>query len=256
MVQQHKIKIRDTAAGLIKSLILARAAQEANFLSPHELERWGVAHVNKDPRPCDRYLDRVSQLRDRFVRDFLTDQDSIPSPNLAEEADELDTLLDLVATFIVGDLSEAARNARDGKKIGWAELARWDELGVIRDALDRLPRGDKGPQKRNRPFKSGGEPTESEDGPQHPNGFAFRSTIHRGLNGVAFRLIDVLWTAKGNSIDVDKHAESVWQDHSMRISSGQLGGARARANHFFEVNDLPFKVATSGRRATLLRTSE
>ncbi len=44
-----------------------------------------------------------------------------------------------VAGFIFGDLDKAIREASQGKKVKWRQLADWKLLTKIRDALDKLP---------------------------------------------------------------------------------------------------------------------
>lgn len=139
MDHDSQVKLRNAAAGLIKSLIQARASNDPDFGTQLVLRRWNIPEPGAETRSCAHLLNRVRQLRDRFEREFLAHQDSIPSPGAAEEAEQLDCLVDHVAAFICGDLETAIRAAVVGEAIDWKHLAAWNDLNWLRNALDRLP---------------------------------------------------------------------------------------------------------------------
>jgi hypothetical protein len=130
---------RNAAAGLIKSLIRARATQEPTFLSTKDYERWGVHGLESESRSCAQLLTHVRQLRDEFERQFPLIQGSVSEPDCLE-IDDIEILAERVAGFIRGDLDEAIRAAASGKKVAWNQLANWGELCDLRDAIDRLPK--------------------------------------------------------------------------------------------------------------------
>ncbi|MEX0610552.1 MAG: hypothetical protein WD738_22245 [Pirellulales bacterium] len=110
--QSHTVDVaylnsfRNAAAGLIKSLILARARSDPTFLAPEEFRRWGIKIPSTENRSCAQLLIRVRQLYDRLVRKFLQDQDSIAVPVSAEDADNFDSPRESIASFIYVDLIE------------------------------------------------------------------------------------------------------------------------------------------------------
>ena len=204
---------RYAAAGLIKSLIRARATQEPNFLSPDAFERWGVSDYADETRECAQLLRRVSQLHAKFEREFLNSQDSIPSPEVAAEEDAFDRVVDDVASFIYGDLNQAIRVAAKGEPVRWSELAAWDNLPRIRDALDRLPEG-------SRPLAGTAE--QNADGPVAPNQFVFEGVSHEIPAGVVYHLIETLWYAKNRRETYEDLAEPVWKDDAKYTSRGHI----------------------------------
>ena len=143
MDRDDQVRFRNAAAGLIKSLIRARARQEPEFRSRISLHRWMIPEAESETLSCAQLLNRVRQFRDRFERKFLADQDSIPAPRFAQEAEVFDCLVDRVAAFICGDLEEAIRAAAQDKLIHWEELAAWQDLVWLRDSLDKLPGSNK-----------------------------------------------------------------------------------------------------------------
>jgi len=128
---------RNAAAGLIKSLIRARASQEPDFLTAEDYQRWGVSGLGLKDRSCAELLTGVRQLRERFEWRFLENQFSVSEPDAP--TNRLEILAERVAGFICGDLDEAIRTAANGKKVRWKPLANWDDLASLRDALDQLP---------------------------------------------------------------------------------------------------------------------
>jgi hypothetical protein len=98
MDRDSQVRFRNAAAGLIKSLIRARARQEPDILSRDKFRRWGVPDAESETHSCAQLLNRVRQLRDRFERLFLANQDSIPAPGFAQEAEVFDCLVDRVST--------------------------------------------------------------------------------------------------------------------------------------------------------------
>ncbi len=134
----HPRSFRHAAAGLIKSLIRARATQEPHFLTAKEYARWGVGGIEQETRPAAVLLTRVRQLLANFEEHFLPDRYSVSEPGLPEETGDAEILAEHVAGFIYGDLDEAIRIAASGKKVPWDRLADWSELTRLRDTLDRL----------------------------------------------------------------------------------------------------------------------
>lgn len=140
-------RFRYAAAGLIKSLIRARATQCPDFLTAKDRRRWKVEDLDSEKRSCAVLLYAVKLLRKRFEQKYLAHRDSVPGPSVPgpsvpgqeDEVGELDQLIDQVASFVCGDLDEAIRKAIQGKEVGWDKLADWDTLAKIRDVLDKLP---------------------------------------------------------------------------------------------------------------------
>ena len=135
--QVHLGFFRNAAAGLIKSLIRARAQQTPKFLSAKDYKRWGVTELESEGRSCAQLLTHVRQLREQFEERFLENHFSVSEPDSA--ADNIEVFAERVAGFICGDLEEAIRMASQGKTVPWDRLANWDELASLRDALDQLP---------------------------------------------------------------------------------------------------------------------
>ena len=131
--------LRNAAAGLIKSLIRARALQEPNFLAAEVYDRWGVAVLKSENRTCDFLLTMVAELLAKFKTEFYQNQWSISEPDSGEDEGSIENLFERVAVFIHGDLDEAIRVAAKGKKVAWDQLANWDMLASLRNALDKLP---------------------------------------------------------------------------------------------------------------------
>jgi len=135
--QAHLGFFRNAAAGLIKSLIRARAQQTPKFLSAKDYKRWGVSGLESEGRSCAQLLTHVRQLREQFEERFLENQFSISEPDAP--TDRLELLAERFAGFICGDLDEAIRIAANGKTVPWDRLANWGEMARLRDALDQLP---------------------------------------------------------------------------------------------------------------------
>jgi hypothetical protein len=135
----YPAQFRNSAAGLIKSLIRARATQEPKFLSAKDYQRWGVAGLDLERRSCAQLLTCVQQLLAQFKNQFPLFRGSVSEPELLEDTDDIEILAERVAAFICGDLPAAIRLAADDKSVPWQKLANWSELGSLRDALDKLP---------------------------------------------------------------------------------------------------------------------
>ena len=135
----YPAQFRNAAAGLLKSLIRARATQQPRFLPTKDYQRWGVADVELETRSCAQLLTRVRQLRQQFEEEFLGNKGSVSEPELLEDTDDIEILAERVAAFICGDLEAAIHLAADDKSVPWQKLAKWSELGSLRDALDQLP---------------------------------------------------------------------------------------------------------------------
>lgn len=233
-------RLRNAAAGLIKSLIRARCAQEPAFVSADDLRRWGVADAVSDDRPCVQLLTRVRQLRGRFERDFLHGQDSISAPGAAADAEAMDAVIDQVASFLYGDLDDAVRRAARGEDVRWEALADWNRLAALRDALDRLPETTRSGQGAS--DRSAHHTREDEDGPVAPDGFVYRGRRYTVRAGLVFRLLDALWRAPNRTLSYDELAGPVWKDHAVEVTDGKIGSVRTRANGVFKEHDLPFRV--------------
>lgn len=138
MDRGYQIRLRDAAAGLIKSLIRARVTQERDFLSQSDLKRWKIEDAVSDTRSTAELLRRIRRLRTTFENKFANNQDSIASADSVTVEEQLDQLIDQVASFITSDLDEAIEQAVLGH-IVWDGLANWSQLANLRNALDRLP---------------------------------------------------------------------------------------------------------------------
>lgn len=135
--------LRSAAAGLIKGLIRARAVQEPDFLKPEDYLRWKVEDYRTENRPCAAILSSVKQLQQNFDAKYIVtvegDGLSVACPD-DSSIEEVHELVHMVGAFISGDLDEAIRVAKKrGCIVEWRELANWDDLKQIRDALDELP---------------------------------------------------------------------------------------------------------------------
>lgn len=246
MDRGSQIRFRKAAAGLVKSLIRARAKQQPGFLSSDALGRWGVSDVEIETRSCAQLLSRVRQLHRRFEDEFLASQNSISSPSSAEDADAIDSLVDQIASFIYGHLDEGIRVAAKGEEVSWSELADWENLTQIRDALDDLPEGEAPVEYTQH---------QGRDGPIAPNVFVFKGERYEVPAGIVFRLIDALWTASDRTMELSELAEPVWGDCEITVKKGMVGSARTRANRFFKDDCLPFKVQVIKGHAVLSRSS-
>jgi hypothetical protein len=130
---------RNAAAGLIKSLIRARARQEPEFLRANDYQRWGVTDLQSERRSCTTLLRLFQQLRDQFEHRLIEGQNSIPEPSSSDDADLIDAVVDQIWGFVQGDINQAIRDAERGRQVQWNKLAAWSNLTELRDALDRLP---------------------------------------------------------------------------------------------------------------------
>lgn len=135
--EDRRAQFRNSAAGLIKTLIRARAIQEPKFLKPADYDRWGVAANKPTKRSVASILESVSCFRNRFEEQYLAFGNSIPAPSATNS--EIEHLRDAVASFITGDLDAAIKSAKSGKRVPWTKLANWRELKKLRDELDKLP---------------------------------------------------------------------------------------------------------------------
>lgn len=240
-----RIRLRNAAAGLIKSLIRARCRQEPDFLSAADRQRWGIADVVAEDRPCAQLLTRVRQLRSRFELDFLQGQDSIPAPDSVEQAEAIDNLIDQVASFIYGELDEAIGRAARSEQVRWEELADWSRLAALRDALDRLPEADVGDTE---------VAAEDQDGPFPPDGLVYGGQPYEIPAGLVYRLIDALWHAPKWTLAYEDLAEPVWRDHAKDVTVGMVGSLRSRANHAFKEQGVSLRIKAPTRYVCLVRT--
>jgi len=156
MNDDERARFRYAAAGLIKTLMLARTMQAPEAFSQEDLARWRMPTAGEAARECWQVLGRVQLLRRQFEQDFLRNLGSYPVPAIAENAESIDAIADELSSFIFGDLKEAIRVAARGEQVDWDGLANWQALGRIRDSLDRLPtpRTQKGKGGANRVSKS------------------------------------------------------------------------------------------------------
>jgi len=109
--------LRNAAAGLIKSLIRARAVQEPDFLCEGDYARWKVSDVANEIHSCHFLLRSVKRLRETFDLQFLAYPNSVPAPGSSPDEDSIEQLLEQVAAFIHGNLDDAIQRAIDGNTI-------------------------------------------------------------------------------------------------------------------------------------------
>lgn len=134
---------RWAAAGLIKGLIRARAVQEPDFLKWEDYCRWKVEDCRSETKPCHAILSTVKLLQQKFEDKYIVAIEdnglSVAHPDGSSNV-EIHDLVHIVGGFIFGDLDDAIRVAKQREgKVQWNDLALWDELPQIRDALDKLP---------------------------------------------------------------------------------------------------------------------
>lgn len=134
---------RWAAAGLIKGLIRARAVQEPDFLKWEDYCRWKVEDCRSETKPCHAILSTVKLLQQKFEDKYIVAIEdnglSVARPDGSSNL-EVHELVDTVGGFIFGDLDHAIRVAKQRERnVQWDDLAYWDELPQIRDALDKLP---------------------------------------------------------------------------------------------------------------------
>jgi hypothetical protein len=231
-----RARLRHAAAGLIKALIRARIRQDQSFLTPEDRERWGVNAAASERRSCKILLQGGKQLRERFEQSFLTHLTSIPDPASASGAEQIDGLIDQVASFIHGDLDSAITEAAQGQQVDWDALCAWDSLPEIRDALDHLPSELRG--------------TSLPDGPRPPAHFRYGGR-DLDLTGKPLLLLGFLWSKRNRSAELGDLAEPVWGDAELNADDlrDPARGVQRRLNEFFRENGLPFRISIVRDRA-------
>jgi|GEM_PF-4955095 len=239
---EHQGELRDDAAGVIKEFILLRGRLDKDFLEKQRKTWW------KDPqdtipeiaaRSPITILEDAMDLLSRFELIYPGFERSSSSPS-SRGLDQFTQLRKQVIRFVNRDKLPVVREQlRANESVDWETFGDWDQLPVIRAALDRLP------------HPKGLKP----DGPISPDGFRYDGEAYLGCTATPWLLISFLWNARNRNASWGDLALPVWRHAQASVDESNLGSAAREANRFFNLHRIPFAVTISRktRTATLKR---
>ena len=220
---------RWAAADFLRCMIYARESADPGFLSDAEYERWqidrGRGKAYRSHEILQKALDKLRFLDDKYVGPRSSGGLPLYEGPLGELRLE-------VGLFVCGDpewsIPEVIEKLRNGEAVDWEELAQWDGLAEIRDALDQLPHP--------------GTRLPGSNGPVPLDEFHWNGRRCRITRPLVWRLINYLWNCPNRTARFENLAEAVWEDHAVDIDESKFGSVRRDANTFFNDNGIPYFV--------------
>lgn len=93
-------------------------------------------------------------------------------------------------------------------------------------------------------------------GPLPPDEFCFGGKSVSISRPMIWKLLNVLWHAKGKFVETTSLAEPVWGDHAETETKSKIGHLRSDTNRFFEEHGFPFKISVKNDFVRLLETDK